>query len=70
MIQGRKNEQKKGANPDFSFFLWGIGSYMLLFRLAKSDGVEQSHKCPNSNDATFLIFAQINSSSIKRQLAV
>ena len=56
MIKGRKNEQKKGSQPRFSFFSWGIGSYM-LFRLAKSDGVEHSHKCPNSNDATFLIFA-------------
>ena len=46
MIQGRKNEQKKrGANPDFSFFSGGIGSYM-LFRLAKSDAIEHNHKCP------------------------
>ena len=46
MIQGRKKEQKKrGANPDFSFFSWGIGSYM-LFRLAKSDAIEYNHKCP------------------------
>ena len=37
-----KNGQKKGANPDFLFFSWGIDSYM-LFRLAKSNGVEHSH---------------------------
>ena len=57
MGRPEKWAKKRGANPDFSFFSWGIGSYMLLFRLAKSDGVEHSHKCPNSNDATFLIFA-------------
>ena len=45
MIKGRKNEQKKGSQPRFSFFSWGIGSYM-LFRLAKSDAIEYNHKCP------------------------
>ena len=56
MGRPEKWAKKRGANPDFSFFSWGIGSY-ILFRLAKSDGVEQSHKCPNSNDATFSIVA-------------
>ena len=57
MTEKLKNGQKKrGTNPDFAFISWGIGSYM-LFRLAKSDGVERNHKRPNSNDATFLIVA-------------
>ena len=56
MTEKLKNGQKKRNQPRFSFISWGVGSYM-LFRLAKSDGVEHSHKCPNSNDATFLIIA-------------
>ena len=47
-------KSKKRANP---VSLGGVSSIYMLFRLAKSDGVEQSHKCPNPNDATFLIIA-------------
>ena len=59
--------KKRGANPDFSFFSWGIGSYM-LFRLAKSNGVEHSHKCPNQTQMMPPSRSSlINSSYIKHQ---
>ena len=45
MGRPEKWAKKRGANPDFSFFSWGIGSYM-LFRLAKSDAIVYNHKYP------------------------
>lgn len=55
MIQGRKNEQKKGSQPPiFRSFWWGIGSYM-LFRLAKSDVIMHSHKYTIPSDAPLFL---------------
>lgn len=57
MERPEKWAKKEEPTPFFRSFRGVLAPYMLLFRLAKSDGVEHSHKCPNSNDATFLIFA-------------
>ena len=54
MGRPEKWAKKRGANPDFSFFSWGIGSYM-LFRLAKSDVIMHSHKYTIPSDAPLFL---------------